>query len=122
MLPSSINRVTISGELTREPKLVTLYSGAPACNIRVAVRGRTTDDAGNWHSRSVAYVDVAALGDLAGFCAERLKVGSEIVVDGHLHWRETNQNGRMREYLNITAHTIDILETNHLDAETSAVE
>ena len=49
MAASNINRVTITGNLTRDPELRSLPSGTSVCKLRVAVNSRRKDgQSGEW--------------------------------------------------------------------------
>jgi single-strand DNA-binding protein len=82
-----MNSVTLSGNLTQDPKLLDV-EGRAICEMRLAVdngRNRTT------------YIDVRAFDEQAYVCAEYLRKGSKVGVQGRLlydEWR--NAEGQKR--------------------------
>jgi len=81
----SINRVTLSGGLTRDPELRRSNGGTPVLNLRLAYARRR----GSNGSRELEtqYVDVVCRGALAVKVARDLHRGSQIYVDGELDLR-----------------------------------
>ena len=59
---ANINRVVISGNLTKDPELRQLPSGNSVCKLRMAVNTRVKDrDSGQWTDRP-NYFDVTVWG------------------------------------------------------------
>jgi single-strand DNA-binding protein len=84
---SSINRVVMVGNLTRDPELRELPSGQSVCSLRVACNGLRRDAEGEYHERPL-FFDVAAFGGLAETVARYMRKGSRVAIDGRLDWRE----------------------------------
>ncbi len=87
MAASNINRVIITGNLTRDPELRSTQSGMSICSLRVAVNGRRKDDSGQWVDKP-NYFDVTVFGAQGDNCAQYLSKGRPVAVDGRLNWRE----------------------------------
>ncbi len=83
---TSINRVVLVGNLTRDPELRELPSGNSVCNLRIACHGLKRDE-GEYRERPL-FFDVAAFGGLAENVARYMHRGSLVAVDGRLDWRE----------------------------------
>jgi single-strand DNA-binding protein len=75
-----MNRLTITGRLTQDPELVSLPSGDPVCNLRLAVDGMAP-------GRETGYVDVATFGKSGEAAAKVLSKGWLVAVDGRLEYR-----------------------------------
>jgi single-strand DNA-binding protein len=106
---SNINRVTITGNLTRDPELRHLQSGTPVCKLRVAVNSRRKDQSGEWVDKP-NYFDVTVWGAQGENCANYLSKGRPVAVDGRLDWREwEDQNGNKRQSVEIIADTVQFL-------------
>ena len=75
-----MNRITITGRLTRDPEVGSLPSGDPVCNLRLAVDGMAP-------GRETGYVDVAAYGKPGEAAARILTKGYLVAVDGRLEYR-----------------------------------
>jgi single-strand DNA-binding protein len=107
---SNINRVTITGNLTRDPELRSLPSGTSVCKMRVAVNSRRKDGAsGEWVDKP-NYFDVTVWGAQGENCANYLSKGRPVAVDGRLDWREWEaQDGSKRQAVEIIADTVQFL-------------
>lgn len=110
MAGSNINRVTITGNLTRDPELRSLPSGTSVCKLRVAVNSRRKDGAsGEWVDKP-NYFDVTVWGAQGENCANYLSKGRPVAVDGRLDWREWEaQDGSKRQAIEIIADTVQFL-------------
>jgi single-strand DNA-binding protein len=84
-----MNSVSLSGNLTEDPKLIH-RSDRPVCEMRLAVdNGR----------HPTTYIDVRAFDEQAYVCAEYLVKGQRIGVDGKLvydEWRADDGTKRSR--------------------------
>ena len=87
MAATNINRVVISGNLTRDPELRSTPGGTSVCSLRIAVNSRRKDDSGNWVDKP-NYFDVTVWGAQGENCAQYLAKGRPVAVDGRLNWRE----------------------------------
>lgn len=105
----NINRVLITGNLTRDPELRTFEGGGAVCNMRVAVNSRIKRD-GEWVDKP-NYFDVATFGKNAENCNKYLSRGRPIAVDGRLDWREFEHNGQTRQAVQIIADSIQFLDS-----------
>ena len=101
---ANINRVVISGNLTKDPELRQLPSGNSVCKLRMAVNTRVKDrDSGQWTDRP-NYFDVTVWGGQGESVARYLQRGSGLLVDGRLEWREWDaQDGTKRQAVEIIA-------------------
>ena len=107
---SNINRVTITGNLTKDPELRSTPSGTSVCKLRVAVNSRRKDGAsGEWVDKP-NYFDVTVWGAQGENCANYLSKGRPVAVDGRLDWREwENQEGQKRQAIEIIADNVQFL-------------
>ena len=88
MAATNINRVVITGNLTRDPELRTTRGGTAVCSLRVAVNTRRKDQSsGEWVDKP-NYFDVTVWGQQGENCAQYLAKGRPVAVDGRLEWRE----------------------------------
>ena len=84
----SINRVCISGNLTRDPELRSLPSGMAVLQMRMAVNDRRKNQqTGEWED-SPNYFDVVVWGARGEALSRFLSKGSKIFVEGKLRWHE----------------------------------
>jgi single-strand DNA-binding protein len=109
MAGSNINRVIITGNLTKDPE--TRAAGSTTvCSLRVACNGRRkNNDTGQWEEQP-NFFDVSVWGAQGENCAKYLSKGRGVAVDGRLHWREwTDQQGNKRQSVDIIADTVQFL-------------
>jgi single-strand DNA-binding protein len=110
MAASNINRVTITGNLTRDPELRSTPSGTSICKLRIAVNTRRKDASGQWVDKP-NYFDVTVWGAQGENCAQYLQKGRPVAIDGRLEWREwdaTDGSGK-RSAVEIVADTVQFL-------------
>jgi single-strand DNA-binding protein len=110
-MAGNINRVIITGNLTKDPDLSSLpQSGTSVCSLRIACNGRRkNNDTGQWEDQP-NYFDVTVWGQQGENCARYLRKGRPVAIDGRLRWREwTNQDGQKRQGVDIIAETVQFL-------------
>jgi single-strand DNA-binding protein len=111
MAGSNINRVIITGNLTRDPELNAIpSSGNSVCSLRIACNGRRKNNqTGEWEDQP-NYFDVTVFGAQGENCKKYLSKGRPVAVDGRLRWREwTSQEGQKRQGVDIIAETVQFL-------------
>lgn len=110
MAASNINRVTITGNLTRDPELRTTQGGLSICSLRVAVNSRRKDGSGQWVDKP-NYLDVTVFGAQGENCANYLSKGRPVAVDGRLDWSEweAKDGTGKRQKVEIIADTVQFL-------------
>jgi single-strand DNA-binding protein len=109
MAATNINRVTITGNLTKDPELRSTGGGTSVCSLRVAVNSRRKDETGNWVDKP-NYFDVTVWGAQGENCAQYLAKGRPVAVDGRLNWREwQDQQGNKRQSVDIIADSVQFL-------------
>jgi single-strand DNA-binding protein len=109
MAATNINRVVLTGNLTRDPELRSLPSGTSVCSMRIATNSRRRDPSGEWVDKP-NYFNVTVWGAQGENCARFLSKGRPICVDGRLDWREWQaQDGTKRESVEIIADSVQFL-------------
>jgi single-strand DNA-binding protein len=109
-MAGNINRVIITGNLTRDPELRALPNGGQSvCSLRVACNGRRRNSEGQWED-APNYFDVTVWGQQGENCARYLSKGRGVAVDGRLQWREwQDKSGQKRQSVDIIAETVQFL-------------
>jgi single-strand DNA-binding protein len=109
---TNINRVIITGNLTRDPELRSTPGGTSVCSLRVAVNSRRKDgESGQWMDKP-NYFDVTVWGAQGENCAQYLAKGRPVAIDGRLNWREWDaQDGSKRQAVDIIADSVQFLGT-----------
>lgn len=110
MAASNINRVTVTGNLTRDPELRVTPSGTSVCSLRIAVNARRKDgQTGEWVDKP-NYFDVTVWGTQGENCSNYLSKGRPVAIDGRLDWREwETQEGNKRQSVDIIAENVQFL-------------
>ena len=110
MAASNINRVTVTGNLTRDPELRSTPSGTSVCKLRIAVNTRRKDASGQWVDKP-NYFDVTVWGQQGENCATYLQKGRPVAIDGRLEWREwdASDGSGKRSAVEIVADTVQFL-------------
>ena len=111
MAATNINRVVLTGNLTRDPELRSLPSGMSVCSLRVACNTRRKNNStGEWDDKP-NYFDVTVWGAQGENCARFLSKGRPIALDGRLEWREWDdkETGAKRQATDIIADSVQFL-------------
>jgi single-strand DNA-binding protein len=110
MAGGNINRVIITGNLTRDPEMKSLPSGSSLCSMRIACNGRRQNrDTQQWEDVP-NYFDVTVWGAQGENCGRYLAKGRGVAVDGRLQWREwQDQQGNKRQSVDIVAESVQFL-------------
>jgi single-strand DNA-binding protein len=107
---TNINRVILTGNLTRDPELRSTSGGTSVCSLRIAVNSRRKEsESGQWVDKP-NYFDVTVWGAQGENCAQYLSKGRPVAVDGRLNWREwEGQDGSKRQAVDIIADSVQFL-------------
>jgi single-strand DNA-binding protein len=120
MSAPNINRVSLTGNLTRDPELRALPSGSSVCSLRVACNTRRRNPATEeWEDRP-HFFDVSVWGPQGENAARFLSKGRPVAIDGRLEWREwETDDGQRRQAVEIVAEVIQFLgsPSSRLDSE-----
>jgi single-strand DNA-binding protein len=105
----NINRVVLTGNLTRDPELRTTQSGTPVCSLRIAANTRRKTSAGEWVDKP-NYFSVTVWGAQGENCTRFLAKGRPVAIDGRLEWREwETPEGHKRQAVDIIADAVQFL-------------
>jgi len=109
MAATNINRVVMTGNLTRDPELRNLPSGMSVCSLRVASNTRRKGSDGEWGDKA-NYFSITVWGAQGENCARYLSKGRPVAIDGRLEWREwQDKDGNKRESIDIVADSVQFL-------------
>ena len=111
MAATNINRVILTGNLTKDPELRSLPSGTAVCRLRLACNTRRKDaSSGDWVDKP-NFFDVTVWGKQGENCAQYLSKGRPVAIDGRLEWREWEaQDGSgKRQAVEIIADSVQFL-------------
>ena len=110
MAATNINRVVLTGNLTRDPELRSTQSGMSVCSLRIASNTRRKNQSsGEWEDKP-NFFDVTVWGAQGENCARFLAKGRPVALDGRLEWREwEGQDGNKRQNVEIVADSVQFL-------------
>ena len=111
MAATNINRVVLTGNLTRDPELRTTSGGTSVCSLRIACNTRRRDPQTNEWVDKPNYFDVTVWGAQGENAAKYLVKGRPVAIDGRLEWREWEaQDGSgKRQAVQIIADSVQFL-------------
>ena len=95
MSSRSVNKVILIGNLTRDPELRYTPNGTPVCGIGIATNREWNTDDGK--KEAADFHNIVAWNKLGELCAQLLKKGTKVYVEGRLQTRDwTNDKGEKR--------------------------
>lgn len=105
----SINRVTISGNLTRDPELREA-SGATILNFSVAVNDRAKNQStGEWEDRP-NFIGCVMFGKRAEALSRLLAKGMKVAVSGKLRYSSwEDKDGARRSKVEVAADEVELM-------------
>jgi len=99
-MAAGLNKVTIIGNLGRDPEMRYTQSGTPVCNLRVGVtERRNKGETEGWQDHT-EWFTVACFGKTAENAGRYLKKGRQVYVDGRLQTRiwEDREGGKRHSF------------------------
>ena len=105
----SINRISISGNLTRDPELRATPGGTAVMSFGVAVNDRAKNQqTGEWEDRP-NFVDCVMFGTRAEKLSAFLSKGAKVAIDGKLRYSSWEHEGQKRSKLEVIVDEIEFL-------------
>lgn len=112
-----INRVTISGNLTRDPELRFTPSGTAVLSLGVAVNERRKNQQTDEWEDYPNFVDCTMFGTRAEKLAQYLAKGAKVAIDGRLRYESWESNGQKRSKLSVVVDEIELMQRRGGQAE-----
>lgn len=105
----SINRVAISGNLTRNPDLRGTQGGTEVLSFSVAVNERAKNpQTGEWEDRP-NFIDCVMFGNRAMALSRILAKGVKVAVSGRLRYSSWEKDGQKRSKVEVVADEVDVM-------------
>ena len=106
----SINRVNISGNLTRDAELRTTANGVNILGFTVAVSDRRKDGNGEW-SDFPNYISCSMFGARAEKLSSYLLKGTKVAVEGKLRWSQwqDRDTGKNRSRIEVVVDELELM-------------
>ena len=96
---SSVNKVTLIGNLCADPEVRTFSNGGKVCNLRIATNETWKDKATGEKKERVEYHTVAIFAEhLVGIAERFLTKGSKVYVEGKLETRKWQDQSGANKY------------------------
>ena len=104
----NVNKVLLTGRLTRDPERTTLPDGTVIAKLRLAGDNPKRQADGSWGSEPV-FVDADVFGRRAEALIQHVRKGDPVYVEGQLRWAEWERDGQRHSKLSIRAWNWDFV-------------
>jgi len=105
----SINRVIISGNLTRDPEMRSTASSMPVMGFGIAVNDRRRNaSTGEWEDVP-NFIDCTMFGSRAESVSRFLHKGSKVCVEGKLRYSQWERDGQKRSKVEVIVDEIELM-------------
>ena len=105
----AINRVAISGNLTRDPELRVTAGGMQVLSLGVAVNDRRKNpQTGDWEDVP-NFVDCTMFGARAEAVSRYLSKGTKVAIEGKLRYSSWERDGQRRSKLEVIVDEIEFM-------------
>ncbi len=102
-----VNKAMLLGNLTRDPELRYTPQGAAVCEFALALNRSYTNKQTGQRVDEVSFIEIVAWGRTAELCAEYLKKGRQVFVEGRLQQdRWESQDGKKMSRVRVTAESV----------------
>ena len=107
---SNINKVFLSGNLTRDAELRTTPGGMSVLQMGLACNGaRKNQQTGQWEDVP-NFFDLVMFGGRAEKVAQIVGKGTKVAIEGKLRWRQwQDQNGQNRSKVEVLVDEIEVM-------------
>ena len=109
----SINRVLISGNLTRDPELRRTQSGMAILGFGVAVNDRRRNSqTGEWEDFA-NYVDCTIFGNRGEALSNILTKGMKVAIEGKLRYSQWERDGQKRSKIEVIVDELEFMSSRN---------
>ena len=116
----SINRVLISGNLTRDPELRQTGGGTQVLSFGVAVNDRRRNpQTGEWEDYP-NFIDCTMFGARAEALSRYLSKGTKVAIEGKLRWSQWERDGQKRSKIEVIVDEIEFMTSRNDGAPRAA--
>lgn len=105
----SINRVLLTGHLTRDPEVRSTASGMSVLGFGVAVNDRRKNQAGEWEDYP-NFIDCTMFGTRAQSVARYLSKGTKVAIEGKLRWNQWEKDGQKRSKIEVIVDDLELMQ------------
>ena len=116
----SINRVIISGNLTRDPELRSTAGGTSVLGFGVAVNDRRKNQqTGEWEDYP-NFIDCTMFGARADALSRYLSKNTRVAIEGKLRWSQWERDGQRRSKIEVIVDELEFMSSRKSDAQNSS--
>src|SRR5579864_898651 len=109
---ASFNKVILLGNLTRDPELRYTPQGSAVCEFALALNYQYTNKQTGQKVEEVSFIDIVAWGKTGEICAEYLKKGRQVMIEGRLKQdRWEAQDGKKMSKVRVTAENVQFVRS-----------
>lgn len=105
----SINQVSITGNLTREPELRNTQNGTAVLSFGIAVNDRRKNASGNWEDVP-NFFECVTFGNRATALGDILTKGMKVSIAGKLHYSSWEEDGQKHSKVDIIANEVELMQ------------
>lgn len=105
----SINQVSITGNLTRQPELRATRSGTPVLSFGIAVNDRRKNASGQWEDVP-DFFECVTFGNRATALSDILTKGMKVSIAGKLRYSSWEKDGQKHSKVDIIADEIELMQ------------
>jgi single-strand DNA-binding protein len=107
---ANVNKVMLLGNLTRDPELRYTPQGSAVCEFALAMNYSYTNKQSGQKVEEVSFIDIVAWGRTGEICAEYLKKGRQVFVEGRLKQdRWESPEGKKMSKIRVIAENVQFI-------------
>lgn len=106
----SINKVVISGNLTRDMEMRSTASGLAIGGFSVAVNDRRKNQNGEWEDYP-NFIDCTLFGSRAEKLQQYLVKGAKVAIAGKLSWSQWERDGQKRSKIEVIVDDVELMSS-----------
>lgn len=112
----SINNVSITGNLTRDPELRAAQGGTAVLSFGIAVNDRRKNASGQWEDVP-NFFECVTFGNRAMALGDILAKGMKVAIAGKLHYSSWEKDGQKHSKVDIIANEIELMQNRKSQQE-----
>ena len=110
----ALNRVQLMGRLGKDPESKFTPTGKKVAHFSIAISNRWKSKEGE-AKEYTEWVNVEAWGRLGEICAEYLKKGSLVFIEGRLKTDRYEDKGEVKYFTKVVTQSLQILHDSRID-------
>jgi len=107
-MASSMNRVFLMGNVTRDPELRYISNGSAVTEIGLAINDRRKSSSGEWIEETT-FVDITLWGRTAEIAGEYVTKGAPLLVEGRLKLDSWEKDGKKNSKLRVVGDRMHLI-------------